>query len=95
MIINSISSPDGQILGFAKVTRDLTERRAAQERLNQAQKLEAVGQLTGGIAHDFNNMLTVISGNLEALLRRLPDRRRRILSGSRNRRCRGVSAPPS
>jgi PAS domain S-box-containing protein len=72
VVINAISNPDGEILGFAKVTRDLTERRAAQERLNQAQKLEAVGHLTGGIAHDFNNMLTVISGNIEALLRRLP-----------------------
>lgn len=73
VVINAISNPDGQILGFAKVTRDLTERRAAQERLSQAQKLEAVGHLTGGIAHDFNNMLTVISGNIEALLRRLPE----------------------
>jgi signal transduction histidine kinase len=73
VVINVISNPDGKILGFAKVTRDLTERRAAQERLSQAQKLEAVGHLTGGIAHDFNNMLTVISGNIEALLRRLPE----------------------
>jgi PAS domain S-box-containing protein len=72
VVINAIINPDGEILGFAKVTRDLTERRAAEERLNQAQKLEAVGHLTGGIAHDFNNMLTVVSGNLEALLRRLP-----------------------
>jgi PAS domain S-box-containing protein len=71
VVINAISDPDGKILGFAKVTRDLTERRAAAERLSQAQKLEAVGHLTGGIAHDFNNMLTVISGNIETLLRRL------------------------
>ena len=63
----------GQLLGFAKVTRDLTERRAAEERLRQAQKIEAVGQLTGGIAHDFNNLLTVIAGNIEALQRRLPE----------------------
>jgi PAS domain S-box-containing protein len=70
--VNAIQSPEGELLGFAKVTRDLTERRAAEQRLGQAQKMEAIGQLTGGIAHDFNNLLTVISGNIEALQRRLP-----------------------
>lgn len=72
IVINAIHDLDGRTIGFAKVTRDLTERRAAEERLSQAQKLEAVGHLTGGIAHDFNNMLTVVSGSMDMLLRRLP-----------------------
>jgi PAS domain S-box-containing protein len=60
---------NGQVVGFAKITRDLSERREAQmqleqsrELLFQAQKMEAIGQLTGGIAHDFNNLLTGITG---------------------------------
>jgi PAS domain S-box-containing protein len=75
VVINAIKAPDGQILGFAKVTRDLTEKRAADERAKQAQKMESVGHLTGGVAHDFNNLLTIIIGNLEALQRnvRRPD----------------------
>lgn len=52
---------------------DITERRSAEQRLFQAQKMEAVGQLTGGLAHDFNNMLTVVIGNLDALARALKD----------------------
>ena len=71
-IINAIADADGRLIGFAKITRDLTEKRAAEERMRQAQKMEAVGQLTGGIAHDFNNLLTVVSGNIDALQRRLP-----------------------
>jgi PAS domain S-box-containing protein len=74
VVMSAIRDQQGQLLGFAKVTRDLTEKRAADEQLHQAQKMEAIGHLTGGIAHDFNNLLTVITGNMETLQRRLPQR---------------------
>jgi PAS domain S-box-containing protein len=74
VVINPILDRGGALVGFAKITRDLTQRRQAEVALEQtraalaqAQKMEAVGQLTGGIAHDFNNMLTAILGSLEIL----------------------------
>ena len=66
-----IKDGKGDLVGFAKITRDLTERRAADERARQAQKMEGIGQLTGGVAHDFNNLLTIIIGNLETLAAQL------------------------
>ena len=65
---------DGRLVGFAKITRDITERREAQLKLEEmqkhlaeAQKLDALGHLTGGVAHDFNNILMIISGSLHFL----------------------------
>lgn len=78
VVIDAIRDEDGALLGFAKVTRDLTERREAelelqrsQAALFQSQKMEAVGQLTGGLAHDFNNLLTGITGSLHLMAARL------------------------
>ncbi|GIW81960.1 MAG: hypothetical protein KatS3mg105_3767 [Gemmatales bacterium] len=63
----------GKLTGFVKVTRDLTERRRLEHQLQQAQKMEVIGQLAGGIAHDFNNVLTIILGYAELLFSQVAD----------------------
>ena len=80
VIIDPIRDEENRHIGFAKITRDITERREAQQdleklqlRLAQSQKLDALGQLTGGVAHDFNNLLMVITGSLNTLRRAAAD----------------------
>ena len=82
VVIDPIRDRGGKLLGFAKITRDITERKEAQtalerarEQLAQSQKMEAIGQLTGGIAHDFNNLLMIVSGYTQMLQRGLSDPR--------------------
>ena len=79
VVLDPIYDEAGRHVGFAKITRDITERKKAQEELEetrtalvQSQKLQALGELTGGIAHDFNNLMTVVAGSADFLLRK-PD----------------------
>ena len=80
VVIDPIRNDDGTLAGFAKITRDITERREAQlalekiqRQLAEAQKMDALGQLTGGIAHDFNNLLMVVSGHVQSLKKAVAD----------------------
>ncbi len=86
VVIDPIYNEAGEHIGFAKITRDVTQRKAAEEALEearataaQAKKLQALGELTGGIAHDFNNLLTVIAGSTDILLKRpdMPEEKRK------------------
>lgn len=78
VVIDPIHDDDDRLVGFAKITRDITERKKAaaaleetREALFQAQKMEAIGQLTGGIAHDFNNLLNVVTNGISMLRERV------------------------
>ena len=78
VVIDAIRDETGEMVGFAKITRDITERREAQLALQEAQiqrahtqKMEALGQLTGGVAHDFNNLLMVVSGHIFGIKNRV------------------------
>ena len=80
VVIDAMHDEEGSLIGFAKITRDISERRDAEEKLRRAQEqlaqsqtMEALGQLTGGIAHDFNNMIMVVSGNAQLLKQRVGD----------------------
>jgi PAS domain S-box-containing protein len=79
-VLDRLTDDDGNLIGFAKITRDITERRetqlalqAAQAQRAQAQKMEALGQLTGGVAHDFNNLLMIVGGHVQSLKKLVAD----------------------
>jgi PAS domain S-box-containing protein len=100
VVIDAIRDEDGKLIGFAKITRDMTEKRETQLRLEESreqlfrsQKMEALGQLTGGLAHDFNNLLTAILGATDLGLRNIADQEKlkRMLEGIRNSAQRGAS----
>jgi PAS domain S-box-containing protein len=100
VVIDAIRDDGGELIGFAKITRDQTERRETQLRLEESreqlfrsQKMEALGQLTGGLAHDFNNLLTAILGAADLGTRNIEDteKLKRMLDGIRNSAQRGAN----
>ena len=100
VVVDPIWGETGTLLGFAKITRDITEVTQAQQTLEQtrealfqAQKMQAIGQLSGGIAHDFNNLLTVILGNLEIVRKRVGEDPKitRLVDNATQGALRGVS----
>ena len=100
VVLDAIRDEDGELIGFAKITRDMSEKREAQLRLDESreqlfrsQKMEALGQLTGGLAHDFNNLLTAMLGACELGLRNIkdPDKVKKMLEGVRGSAQRGAN----
>src|SRR5579884_2068157 len=98
-VIDPVHDAQGRLIGFAKITRDMTERKLAEESLEQtraalaqSQKMEAIGQLTGGVAHDFNNLLTVVANALDLLADGSRDeaQRRRIIDSAQRAADRGA-----
>jgi PAS domain S-box-containing protein len=98
-VVDALYDDHGKLLGFAKITRDNTEQRMAQESLEQAraalfqaQKMESIGQLTGGVAHDFNNLLAVLSNGIDILRTAPPEAgAMRVLDSMRRAVDRGAS----
>jgi PAS domain S-box-containing protein len=99
-VIDPVYDEKGELIGFAKITRDNTEWREAQQRLEeareqlfQAQKMEAIGQLTGGVAHDFNNLLTIVLGSADLAERLVGDNEKlkRLIGNMRHAAQRGES----
>ena len=100
VVIDAVRDEDGKLIGFAKITRDMSEKRETQLRLQESreqlfrsQKMEALGKLTGGLAHDFNNLLTAILGAADLAVRNLGDegRVRRMIEGIRSSAQRGAN----
>jgi PAS domain S-box-containing protein len=99
IVIDPIRDDTQAVIGFAKITRDITERKKAQQSLEharealfQSQKMDAVGQLTGGVAHDFNNLLMAILGSLELARKYATDpRQQRLLENATAGAQRGAS----
>jgi PAS domain S-box-containing protein len=96
--VTSIRDNSSNLIGFANVVRDATERRDTQEKLVQAreqlamaQKMEAIGKLTGGIAHDFNNLLMIIGGNAQTFKRLLDPKLPRAIEAIQTAAKRGES----